>query len=188
MVVVVVVVRTVVTQRAPVGSVLIVRIRAWTSDPGAFTIKVSTDRSAYRVGQSVQLSAKVCSRSLMPQMMSTFGGPGLTVTWRILDVSGQVVADSSHAVYTMEKRQMLFAPRCCRSWRWPEGWDMRYWNQPGGKRESNRFGTPARGTYVPAGEYRVEAEWRANPWDDRRTPAAVTHTAVSDEFTVEVPE
>lgn len=85
--------------------------------------------------------------------------------WQIVDVvSGQVVADSTHYVFTLELKRLTWGPRACRSVV-AEAWDQRTWNQPGDEHE--QVGLLARGDTVPNGRYRIEAGW--NGLDRRST-------------------
>jgi hypothetical protein len=65
----------------------------------------------------------VCSNSLLP-MATDDGKPH----WRIFDASGVTVADSSHYVFTLELKRLVWAPRSCRVML-SETWDQREWNQ-----------------------------------------------------------
>ncbi len=107
---------------------------------------------AYRPGETVTFSLSVCSDNLLP-MRTEDGKP----SWSIINEAGDVVADSTHQVFTLELRMASWAPRQCR-WVLSVDWDQREWNQ--GLRESSELaGVPRRGDRVRAGRYELQAVW-----------------------------
>lgn len=57
----------------------------------------------------VAFEISVCSNSLLP-MVTDDGKPH----WQILDASGATIADSSHYVFTLELKRLVWGPRSCR--------------------------------------------------------------------------
>lgn len=71
--------------------------------------------------------------------------------------AGDVVADSSHQVFTLELKTLSWSPRQCRQVS-PVDWDQREWNQrPLGAGEA--AGVPRRGDTVATGRYEIKAGW-----------------------------
>lgn len=106
----------------------------------------------WRQGETVAFSISVCSDRLLP-MRTEDGKP----SWRITDEAGDVVADSSHQVFTLELKTLSWAPRRCR-WVLSVDWDQREWNQQ--ELEPNEpGGVPRRGDPVLAGQYELQAAW-----------------------------
>jgi hypothetical protein len=101
---------------------------------------------------------RVCRIGLLPATTSGGGGTHLPVEFRVLNVEGSVVADSSHAVRTLELFTVHWLPGQCRSAHLH--WDQHYWNQAGAETPDDVVGVPARGPRVPAGRYVFEAMWR----------------------------
>lgn len=86
--------------------------------------ELTLDGATYEMGESIEFALTVCSNSVLP--MSTDDG---TPSWQILDSEGDVVADSSHYVFTLELKNLTWGPRSCRTGV-GETWDQRVWNQP----------------------------------------------------------
>lgn len=106
----------------------------------------------YRQGETVAFSLSVCSDSFLP-MRTEDGKP----SWRITNDVGDVVADSSHQVFTLELKTLFWAPRKCRRVSSVD-WDQREWNQR--TLEPNEpAGAPRRGDLVRAGQYELQAAW-----------------------------
>jgi hypothetical protein len=103
--------------------------------------------------EPVAFEISVCSNSLLP-MLTDDGRPH----WQIFDASGATVADSSHYVFTLELKRLVWGPRSCRVML-SETWDQREWNQAGAGPEAGKAGGPARGGPVSPGRYRLEASW-----------------------------
>lgn len=122
-----------------------------------FRVRVTTDKEVYEHGEAVAATVRVCRTGLLPTTTSGGGGTHLPVDFRVLDVEGNVVADSSHAVRTLELRTVHWLPGQCRSVQLH--WDQHYWNQPGAERPRDVVGVPARGLAVPAGQYVFEVRW-----------------------------
>lgn len=119
---------------------------------GSLRIELSVPSRQVGSGQEVPFAISVCSNSLLP--MTTADGKPF---WQIIEVtSGEVVADSTHYVFTLELKRLTWGPRACRS-AIAEAWDQRTWNQPGDDRDPG--GLLARGDSVPPGRYRIEAGW-----------------------------
>lgn len=132
---------------------------------GSLRVELSVPSTRVGSGAEVPFTISVCSNSPLP--MTTVDGRPF---WQIVDVvSGQVVADSTHYVFTLELKRLTWGPRACRSVV-TEGWDQRTWNQPGDEREQG--GLLARGDTVPNGRYRIEAGW--NGLDRRSTEIELT--------------
>ena len=123
-----------------------------------FRVSVTTDKEVYEHGHAVAATVRVCRTSLMPTTTNGGGGTHLPVEFRVLDVEGNVVADGSHAVRTLELRIVHWLPGQCRSAHLH--WDQHYWNQPGAERPRDVVGVPARGPAVPAGRYVFEVGWQ----------------------------
>lgn len=167
------------------GASVFTLVTGWPAgNPNWFRLSVGADKSVYRAGEAVRISGRACSTSLWWFKEGASGGGGVHISWRIVDEAGRTVADTSHAVSTLELGLQIWWPLACRSW--SAEWDLRYWNQPDMPRS---FAGPARGEIVPVGKYRVEAKWRVSVWQEQPLvpssfgPAA--HTRLSDEFIVE---
>ncbi len=107
---------------------------------------------SYRQGETVPFSLSVCSDSLLP-MRSEDGKP----SWWITDEAGDVVADSSHQVFTLEGKMLTWLPRQCRQVLSVD-WDQREWNQRA--LEPNELaGVPRRSDRVGPGHYELRAAW-----------------------------
>jgi hypothetical protein len=107
---------------------------------------------AWRQGETVAFSISVCSDSFLP-MRTDDGKP----SWRISDEAGDVVADSSHQVFTLELKTLSWAPRQCRRVSSVD-WDQREWNQRA-LEPNEPVGVPRRGDPVRAGQYELQAAW-----------------------------
>jgi hypothetical protein len=106
------------------------------------------------MGESIEFALTVCSNSVLP--MSTDDGKPL---WQILDSEGDLVADSSHYVFTLELKNLTWGPRSGRTGV-GETWDQRLWNQPTSLPDDLEIGgVPVRGDAVEPGEYRLEVKW-----------------------------
>lgn len=114
--------------------------------------KLHFEDRPYQPGDPVPFSLSVCSASLLP-MRTEDGKP----SWRITNEAGDVVANSSHQVFTLELKTLSWAPRQCRRVLSVE-WDQREWNQRA-LEPDEPAGVPRRGDIVPAGEYELEAVW-----------------------------
>ncbi len=137
-------------------------------DPdGSFTVTVKTDMPTYDRTDTVRIITTVCSQSWWWLVASE--GP---ITWELIDSVGNVVADTSHRVYTLELGRQIWAPRQCRTFE--DMWDQHYWNRPGdtGRQRDGIVGTPVRGGAVPAGSYRLELRWSSAAWDNPPRPLA----------------
>lgn len=160
-----------------VASVFTLVTRTPSGSPTAFRLSGKVDRSGYRPGDRVRLSGRGCSKSWWWFTEGTGRSGGVRVAWRVLDEAGRTVADTSHRVHTLELSRQIWWPRQCRGW--DDEWDLHYWNRPDQPRS---FAGPARGDAVPAGKYRVEAQWRVACWPSASHGA--THTWSSPEFDV----
>lgn len=117
-------------------------------------VDLTLDRSWYERGEPVEFALTVCSNSVLP-MTTDDGKP----SWRILDSEGDVVADSSHYVFTLELKNLTWGPRSCRTGV-GETWDQRVWNQPTAFPDDLEIGgVPVRGDAVEPGTYRLEVKW-----------------------------
>lgn len=115
---------------------------------------LTLDRASYERGEPVAFTLTVCSNSVLP-MRSDDGKP----SWRILDSAGEVVADSSHYLFTLELKNLTWGPRSCRTGV-GETWDQRVWNQPTAFPDDLEIGgAPVRGDAVEPGAYRLEVQW-----------------------------
>jgi hypothetical protein len=103
-------------------------------------------------GEPVRFTIRVCSSSLLP-MRTDDGKP----SWQITDEAGEVVADSSHQVFTLELKTLTWSPRQCRDAASVE-WDQREWNQRAAEGDE-MGGVPRRGDRVPPGRYELTARW-----------------------------
>lgn len=121
---------------------------------------------SYEQGETVPFALSACSESLLP-MRSEDGRP----SWSITDESGDVVADSSHQVFTLELRTLTWAPRQCREVLSVE-WDQREWNQRG-LEPKELAGVARRGDRVGPGRYVLRATW------GELEPASATFEIVS---------
>lgn len=108
--------------------------------------------TSYERGESVHFALSVCSDRILP-MRTDDGKP----SWEITDESGNVVADSSHQVFTLELKTLSWAPRECRRVLSVQ-WDQRKWNQRPIE-EGETGGVPRRGEPVQPGSYELEAGW-----------------------------
>lgn len=123
-----------------------------------FRVRVTTDKQVYEHGDAVEATLRVCRASLVPTTTTGGGGTLLPVEFRVLDNDGNVVADSSHQVRTLELRTAHWLAGQCR---WAHlRWDQRYWNRPGVDPPNDVRGLPARGQTVPAGQYKFEVRWK----------------------------
>lgn len=115
---------------------------------------LALNRALYESGEPVEFTLTVCSDSVLP-MTTEDGKP----SWQIFDSAGDVVADSSHYVFTLELKNLTWGPRSCRTGV-TETWDQRVWNQPTAFPEGQLVdGPPVRGEAVGAGTYRLEVKW-----------------------------
>ncbi|MGI8791588.1 MAG: hypothetical protein ACR2H3_00120 [Acidimicrobiales bacterium] len=109
---------------------------------------------SFERGEMIAFALSVCSKGVLP--MSTDDGKP---RWRITDGSGEVVADSSHQVFTMELKTLAWSPRQCRQVLSVD-WDQREWNQlpilPG-----ETLGIPRKGDPVLPGRYDLRVGWGA---------------------------
>jgi hypothetical protein len=119
---------------------------------GSLRVELHLDDDRIAAGEPVRFDIAVCSSSPLP-MRTDDGKP----SWEITDETGEVVADSSHQVFTLELKTLTWSPRQCRTALSVE-WDQREWNQralePG-----EVGGLPRRGDRVPAGTYELTATW-----------------------------
>jgi hypothetical protein len=116
--------------------------------------ELAVDRATYEAGETVELTLKVCSNSVLP-MTTEDGKP----SWQIFDAADEVVADSSHYVFTLELKNLTWGPRACRTGV-SETWDQRVWNQPTAFPDDQEVGgVPVRGEPVGPGTYRLEVRW-----------------------------
>jgi hypothetical protein len=122
-----------------------------------FRVRVTIDKHVYEPGDAVEATLRVCRASLMPTTTAGGGGTHLPATFRVLDSEGNVVADSSHEMRTLELRTVHWNPGQCRSTHLR--WDQHHWNQPGTDAPPGVWGVPARGERVPSGQYRFEVTW-----------------------------
>lgn len=131
----------------------------------SFTVRVKTDKVAYDRTETVRIMTTVCSQAWWWRLTSE--GP---TNWEVIDSSGNVVADTSHRIYTLELRRQVWAPRQCRTIE--DTWDQRYWNRPrDAEREGDGLiGRVVRGDAVPLGSYRVESRWSGAAWDNAPRP------------------
>lgn len=108
----------------------------------------------YEPGESVEFTLTVCSNSLLP--MTTDDGKPF---WQIFDPDGDVVADSSHYVFTLELKNLHWGSRACRTGL-DEIWDQRTWNQPTAFPDDQEVGgVPVRGETVDPGVYELKVKW-----------------------------
>lgn len=115
---------------------------------------LTLDRASYETGETVEFTLKVCSNSVLP-MTTEDGKP----SWQIFDAADEVVADSSHYLFTLELKNLTWGPRSCRTGV-SETWDQRAWNQPTAFPDDLEIGgVPVRGVAVEPGEYRLEVKW-----------------------------
>lgn len=116
--------------------------------------ELTLDRVSYESGEPVEFTLKVCSNSVLP-MTTEDGKP----SWQIFDAADEVVADSSHYLFTLELKNLTWGPRSCRTGV-GETWDQRVWNQPTAFPDDLEIGgVPVRGDAVEPGEYRLEVQW-----------------------------
>lgn len=149
-------------------------------DLTGFRQSLQTDQSEYGPDEVVVIRTRVCRSRPWPVTTGSGGGSDLATSFRILDGVGDVVADSTHAVSTLELRRVLWLPGMCRTAR--HEWDQRYWNRndpPEGDRAA--LGGPVRGERVPPGDYRAEVQWRSWRWDQ---PPGPVKPATSPRFTI----
>jgi hypothetical protein len=118
------------------------------------TLRVDLHVEATRVSpvEPFDFTIRVCSDSYLP-MRTDDGRP----SWQITDEAGQVVADSSHQVFTLALRTLTWSPRQCRHASSVE-WDQREWNQRALEGDE-MGGVPRRGDPVPPGTYELIATW-----------------------------
>jgi hypothetical protein len=114
-----------------------------------------TDRTAYADGEPVRMTYRVCWARPWPTTTSSTGGSDVFIGFRVLDDSGEVVADTSHTVHTLELRIVTWLPGQCRSV--DREWNQRYWNQA--ERTGGPLGVPVEGERVLPGSYRFEVWW-----------------------------
>lgn len=104
----------------------------------------------FAVGDPVEFSFTVCSRSLVPRTT----GNGDRIAWKIVHVeTGETVASSAHYVWTADLEKIRWAPRQCRA-AGGDRWDQREW-KVGELDENHQL---IRGEPVPPGQYRLEAK------------------------------
>lgn len=116
--------------------------------------ELALDRSTYEVDEPIEFTLTVCSNSVLP-MTTEDGKP----SWQIVDDADEVVADSSHYVFTLELKTLTWGPRSCRM-AVSETWDQRVWNQPTAFPDVQEVGgVPLRGEPVGTGAYRLEVKW-----------------------------
>lgn len=86
-------------------------------------------------------------------------GTAVLRSWRTLNSEGDVVADSSKYVFTLELKDLTWGPWSCRTGV-GEAWDQRVWNQPTAFPDDLEIGgVPVRGDAVGPGQYRLEVTW-----------------------------
>jgi hypothetical protein len=135
-----------------------------------FRQTVQTDQREYRPDDGVVIHTRVCRSRPWPVFTSSGGGTDLLTSFAIIDSGGDVVADDTHAVRTMELRRVPWLPGMCRTAR--HEWDQRYWNQgelPEGDRVA--LGAPIRGERVPPDDYRAQVQWHSMRWGGPPRPA-----------------
>lgn len=116
--------------------------------------ELALDRATYEVDEAIEFTLTVCSNSVLP-MTTEDGKP----SWQIVDDADEVVADSSHYVFTLELKNLTWGPRSCRTGV-SETWDQRVWNQPTAFPDDQEVGgVPVRGEPVGPGTYRLEVKW-----------------------------
>lgn len=115
-------------------------------------VELEFESRSFERGEPVRFALNVCSNSVLP-MRTSDGKP----SWRITNESADVVADSSHQVFTLELKTLSWSPRQCRRVL-SVIWDQREWNQrslePG-----ETAGIPRRGDAVATGRYELHAGW-----------------------------
>lgn len=141
-----------------------------------FRLETSTQEDPGQA--SIQLTVGICWTGLATVRTSSAGGADVLVAFEVLDAEGDVVADTTHRLHTMELRSVLWLPGQCRTAK--QDWDQHYWNRPGAD-EPDMLGTPARGDLVEPGNYRFRVTWVSAHWDD--IPRAV-ETATTSDFPV----
>jgi hypothetical protein len=130
-------------------AVLIVAAASWTE---SLRTELQLEGASYEQGETVPFELSVCSESLLP-MRSEDGKP----SWQITDESGDVVADSSHQVFTLELKTLTWSPRQCRQVLSVE-WDQREWNRRAVE-PNEPAGVPRRGERLGPGRYELRASW-----------------------------
>lgn len=110
------------------------------------------DGARFSPGEQVGFDIRVCASSYLP-MRTDDGRP----SWQITDEAGQVVADSSHQVFTLELKTLTWSPRQCRDAASVE-WDQREWNQRAAEGDEVG-GLPRRGDRVAPGRYELTVTW-----------------------------
>lgn len=122
-----------------------------------FSVAVSTDKEAYTEGEPDLLAVEICNEG---RATTTEGGGGSDIpfSYQIVDEQGQVVADDSHTVHTMELRIVRWSEGQCRTAQ--TSWDQHYWNRSEDRPSEppEVFGTPQRGHLVPPGVYRIRMD------------------------------
>lgn len=98
---------------------VIVLVGSWM---GTLRSELELEGTSYEPGEPVHFALSVCSNRVLPTRTDD-GKP----SWRITDESGNVVADSSHQVFTLELKTLSWAPRECRRVLSVD-WDQRKWN------------------------------------------------------------
>lgn len=119
-----------------------------------FAVTVTTEQEAYADGETVTFRVEVCNRG---PATTTEGGGGsdIPIWFQILDGQGEVVADDSHAVRTLEIKFVRWSEGQCRTAQ--ASWDQHYWNRAEDRPSEppEIYGTPQRGDLVPPGDYRI---------------------------------
>lgn len=119
---------------------------------GTLRTELHLDATRVSPGEPVDFTVRVCSSSFLP-MRTDDGRP----SWQITDEAGEVVADSSHQVFTLELKTLTWSPRQCRDAA-SVAWDQREWNQRP-LEDDEVAGVPRRGDRVPPGRYELRATW-----------------------------
>lgn len=130
-----------------------------------FHQRAETDRTSYEEGDPVRVAFHVCRTRPWPVVTSSGGGTHLLFDWRVFDHKGGVVADSTHAILTLELRGVGWLPGQCR--RGGFAWDQHSWNRKDPMRaDRDVYGVPERGERVSSGTYYFEVRWQTAKWDD----------------------
>lgn len=139
--------------RVGIASVVVfAAVLAAASWMGTLRTELHVDGDRVSPGEPIHFTIRVCSSSLLP-MRTDDGRP----SWEITDEAGEVVADSSHQVFTLELKSLTWSPRQCRDAASVE-WDQREWNQRAAAGDEVG-GVPRRGDRVPPGRYELRARW-----------------------------
>jgi hypothetical protein len=115
-------------------------------------VELEFESPSFKPGEPVHFALNVCSNSVLP--MRTDDGKA---SWRITNDAGDVVADSSHQVFTLELKTLAWSPRQCRQVLSVD-WDQREWNQRP-LEAGETAGVPRRGDAVATGRYELNAGW-----------------------------